>query len=184
MRASLFSYKGANSMSQQYFDYLKEHIANVQKAGMWLMDNGIVPFSNFDIRNKLNAALMEHDASKKSEEEFDAYDDYFYGKNDVSDYEKKVIDNCFKYAWLHHIHKNDHHWQHWVLIGDDDGVKALEMPADCVYHMIADWWSFSWKENKLDEIFKWYDDHKEKMILHPNTKKLVESSLSKIKDLI
>ncbi|MBQ1340887.1 MAG: hypothetical protein IIY33_00250 [Erysipelotrichaceae bacterium] len=171
-------------MSQKYDEYLSEHVANVQKAGQWLMDHGIVPFDDFACRNRLNEWLMNHDESKRSTDEYEAYDDYFYGKEGKDEAEQALIDDCFDYAWLHHIHQNSHHWQYWVLIGDDEKERALEMPLDCVYHMIADWWSFSWKEGKLDEIFKWYEDHKKKMILHQNTRKLVEKTLDQIRELI
>ena len=87
----------------------------------------------------------------------------------------------FDYAWLHHIHQNPHHWQHWVLVNDDEGSYALEMPKEFVYEMICDWWSFSHKTGNLYEIFDWYKAHSKKMILHENTRKLVEEILDKIK---
>ena len=49
--------------------------------------------------------------------------------------------------------------------------------------MIADWWSFSHKTGNLREIFDWYEKHKG-MVLHPNTRKLVESILDKIKKIL
>ena len=47
--------------------------------------------------------------------------------------------------------------------------------------MICDWWSFSFRNNKLDEIFDWYERHKT-MKLHEKTRKLVEDILGKIKE--
>jgi predicted small metal-binding protein len=47
--------------------------------------------------------------------------------------------------------------------------------------LISDWWAFSHKSGNLYEIFDWYKDHTKKMILHKNTKKLVEDILDKIK---
>ena len=167
-------------MSQQYDEYLHEHVSNVNKAFWWMSDHGVIPPhlpGTMDI-------LAMHDGSKYQEEEYDAYDDYFYGKEGKDDDDIKVIDSSFDYAWLHHIHHNPHHWQYWVLIGDDEVPKALEMPVSYVYEMIADWWSFSWKNGDLKEIFKWYDAHKSKMILHENTRKLVEEALQKIKNVL
>ena len=83
-----------------------------------------------------------------------------------------------------HIHANPHHWQHWVLINDEDGTKALEIPEEYVIEMICDWWSFSHKTGELEEIFKWYDSHKANMIMHKNSKKLVEDYLKKIKEAL
>ena len=50
--------------------------------------------------------------------------------------------------------------------------------------MISDWWSFSFKTGDLKEIFNWYDSHKKNMILHKNTRKLVEDILTKIKKIL
>lgn len=167
-------------MSQQYDEYLHEHISNVNKAWWWMSDHGILPpHMPFEAE-----ALTMHDNSKLGEEEYDAYDDYFYGKEGKDEDDISVIDSAFDYAWLHHIHNNPHHWQYWVLINDDEGTKALEMPASYVYEMIADWWSFSWKTGKLTEIFDWYEKHKDKMVLHPATKILVEEALNKIKAIL
>ena len=63
----------------------------------------------------------------------------------------------------------------------DEGIYALEMPKEFVYEMICDWWSFSHKTGNLYEIFDWYKAHSKKMILHENTRKLVEEILDKIK---
>ena len=167
-------------MSQQYDEYLHEHISNVQRAYWWMLDHGVMP-AHLPYESE---QLTMHDDSKYQEEEYDAYDDYFYGKESKDEEDIRVIDSAFDYAWLHHIHNNPHHWQYWVLIGDDDGQKALEMPLSKAYEMIADWWSFSWKTGNLHEIFAWYDAHKDKMILHANTRKIVEEALDKIRDIL
>jgi hypothetical protein len=167
-------------MSQQYDEYLHEHISNVQKAFWWMVDHGVIPPhlpGSVDI-------LMMHDDSKYQAEEYDAYDDYFYGKEGKDEDDIQVIDSSFDYAWLHHIHHNPHHWQYWVLIGDDEGPKALEMPVSYAYEMIADWWSFSWKGGNLHEIFNWYEAHKDKMILHPNTRIIVEDALNQMRRIL
>ena len=169
-------------MSVAYDDYLKDHISFVKQAGERMLSYGIVPFDDYETRRKFALSLGSHDDSKYSIDEYDAYDDYFYGKDGLDEDDISVIDQCFDYAWLHHIHENDHHWQHWILYEDEGKVKALEMPPECAYHMIADWWSFSLKNEKPDEIFGWYDEHKEKMQLHPKTRKLVEDALKAIKE--
>ena len=161
-------------MSQEYTNYIVEHKSNVQKAHQWLLDHIMdVVDQEFPPVN-----ILMHDLSKYQPEEYDAYDNYFYGKK------TDKVKEDFDYAWLHHIHNNPHHWQHWVLVNDDDGTKALEMPVPYVFEMIADWWSFSWKKGNLYEIFEWYDSHKKNMILHKNTKKLVEDILAKIKKVL
>lgn len=155
-------------MSKAYTNYIVEHCGNVKKAYEWLVEHKI-------IKDKFIHRIQAHDISKYSEEEYDAYDKYFYGKEKTAE-----IKEAFNYAWLHHLHHNPHHWQHWVLINDDDGTQALEMPEEYVIELICDWWSFSHKTGKLDEIFEYYKSHKANLIMHKNTKAMVEDILNKI----
>ena len=156
-------------MNSEYSKYIIEHVENVKKAYNWLVEKEIVSSS-------LITQMNLHDVSKWGREEFDAYDNYFYGKK------TEKVKTEFNYAWLHHIHNNPHHWQHWVLVNDEDGTQALEMPIEYVIEMLCDWWSFSHKTGNLYEIFDWYQSHKKNMILHENTKKLVEELLARIKE--
>ena len=50
--------------------------------------------------------------------------------------------------------------------------------------MILDWWTFSWKTNKLTEIFSWYEKNKSKIKLSENTRQIVEEILNKMKELL
>jgi len=161
-------------MSQEYTQYIVDHRTNVQKAYMWLVEHNLI---EDNLMSKVAVNIAAHDMSKYQPEEYDAYDSYFYGKR------TKGVENAFNYAWLHHIHANPHHWQYWVLKHDDEPEEALEMPKEYVYEMIADWWSFSFKKGNLKEIFGWYKEHKG-MVLHPNTRKLVEDTLAKIKEIL
>jgi len=155
-------------MSQEYTQYIVEHKANVEKAFRWIVDHDIFEDCEIPVN------VVSHDLSKYSAEEYKAYDDYFYGRR------TKEVEKAFDYAWLHHIHSNPHHWQYWVLKHDDGPEEALEMPLEYVVEMICDWWSFSFKTGNLYEIFDWYKKHKG-MVLHKNTRKLVEDTLDKIK---
>jgi hypothetical protein len=162
-------------MSLQYDMYLADHKANVAKAYDWLYENLFELVQTVSSHN----THYSHDESKYSEEEYNAYDAYFYGNNQSFE-----VMNNFRKAWLHHIHHNPHHWQHWVLINDEpnEGTIALEMPYVYVIEMICDWWAFSHKSGNLYEIFDWYDKHKDRMILNANTRKTVETILSQIKN--
>ena len=155
-------------MSYLYDEYLYDHKKGVQDAYYWLIDKGI-------ISPAIEVKIDYHDFSKNSPEEYKAYDDYFYGNKS-----SKAVE-AFNYAWLHHIHSNPHHWQYWVLQHDDEPEEALEMPENYVYEMIADWWSFSFKNKDLYSIFDWYEKHKG-MKLHPKTRELVEDILKRIKE--
>lgn len=165
-------------MSFQYDQYLARHRANVKRGFDWLSENlpGLMT-------NTLTAGWnteFAHDQSKNEPNEYEAYDAYFYGNN--RSYE---VVQRYQRAWLLHIHRNPHHWQHWVLIHDDmeDGEleTVLEMPYDYIIEMICDWWSFSWQSGNLYEIFKWYEEHSKYIKLAQTTKITVEYILDNMK---
>ena len=185
----------------EYDAYLYNHITNVYRGYEWIL--AYVPqdkiskiFPDLNYAN-LEFNIVNHDKSKYSLDEYNAYNNYFYGSNNKS---KKVLDD-FNKAWLHHIHRNKHHWQHWCLI-TDDGDKTikeykpigLDIPDDFIVEMICDWWAFSWQRHfelntndpiaGLYEIFDWYDKHRNAIIFSTNTRKKVENFLHVLKDTI
>lgn len=172
-------------MSEKYDRYLKEHKDNVYKAFCWLKDNlpEIFNMGNVNDTNKFIAdceyqCRYEHDKSKYEISEYTAYDNYFYGNN--RSYE--VVEQ-YNRAWLKHIHRNPHHWQHWILLNDnpEEGELILDMPDIYIIEMICDWWSFSWKQNKLDEIFDWYLKRSKYMKLSTYTRTKVNNILNKMR---
>lgn len=165
-------------MSIEYDIYLNEHISNVQKGLEFFKTRmpELLMVEPFYTSHDLEEQFINHDKSKYDEEEYAAYDAYFYGGNKT----QEVLDN-FNRAWLHHIHHNPHHWQYYILIQDDDETICVEMPYCYVLEMICDWWAFSWKKSDLFEIFKWYDDHKKHIQLNPQTRKIVEDILNKLR---
>lgn len=162
-------------MSKEYDEYLKEHRSNVCCALEWLKQNLPEVVEGADDIDWY--VQYEHDRSKNGPHEYEAYDNYFYGNN-----QSYAVKQEFQKAWLHHIHRNPHHWQHWVLTNDDpeEGTVCLEMPYHYIIEMICDWWSFSWAKDDLTEIFGWYDDHQERMMLAENTRNTVEDILDKM----
>lgn len=164
-------------MSVEYDNYIHDHIENLKHGLEWMQQNLVGLDGDAITEAVLNAD--QHDASKWTTDEYPAYDAYFYGGNKT--YE---VRNNFDKAWLHHIHNNPHHWQHWVLLEDDPNIgsigKALEMPLKYVYEMIADWWTFSWRNNNLLEMFSWYQSHRDHMMLNVKTRIIVERILHDI----
>lgn len=167
-------------MSKEYDNYLTSHIDAVRNAVDWMVKNNIgnVRYLRGElvagvVAAKLVSNVQAHDKSKFLIEEYEPYDAYFYGERD---------EDAFDVAWLHHIHHNPHHWQHWLLFEDENDGKPrpLEMPKEYALEMVADWWSFSWRSGNLREVFGWYDEHKDKIVLHPNTRRFVESVLGEI----
>ncbi len=163
-------------MSKEYDLYLEKHKENVRNAFQWLRTNlpelfAGKPGSEWQID-------FDHDYSKSNDDEYEAYDAYFYGGN-----RSYAVVQAFKRAWLLHIHRNPHHWQYWVLINDepDEGETLLEMPYNYIIEMICDWWSFSWAKHDLAEIFNWYDEHQAYIKLNPRTRETVEDILWKLR---
>lgn len=163
-------------MSIAYDEYLIEHRGNVRKGLDWIKHNLPDLLSGFEPFYR--QIKWHHDVSKDDPEEYNAYDNYFYGGQRT-----KEIEEEFNRAWLHHIHHNPHHWQYWVLVNDEpeEGMIALRIPYRYVIEMICDWWSFSWRSGNLYEVFDWYDKHKDHMKLHKDSKDLIEEILGQIK---
>ena len=153
-------------MSKAYTNYIVEHCDYVARVYYFLVEHKI-------IKDEFIHRIKNHDLSKWSDEEYKAYDKYFYGKN------PDEVKEQFNNAWLHHIHHNPHHWQYWVLINDDDGTQALEMPEEYVIEMFCDHAAFSFKSGNLTEVEDWYKAHKTTMMLHENTKIFYEDLLKK-----
>lgn len=165
------------STKEQYTSYIEQHKSNVRKGADWIIEN--LPELLVELGVTKEALLdraEEHDASKYSPEEFDAYAEFFYGKEKT-----EKVKNDFDLAWLHHQHKNPHHWQYWLLQEDDRELIALDMPNEYILEMICDWWAFSWKDHNLKEIFSWYNKNKDIILLSPKTRETVGHILGKLK---
>lgn len=165
-------------MSREYDQYLVNHKASVGTAYQWFkrnmpefVQNSLV--DGLTIEELAHQILVEHDASKTKLDEYPAYDRYFY-----SSFPKDKTKKEFNLAWLKHIHRNPHHWQHWVIPSEE----ALEMPQNYALEMLCDWWSFSWINYEPGLIFAWWDRHKDSMILHPKTRDLVHDAIWEMKE--
>lgn len=146
-------------MLEKYLESLERHISFVRQAGKRL---GVDP-----------AQLAQHDQSKYSEAELMPYARRFYGQG--LDDEQVAAD--FQRAWLHHLHNNPHHWQHWVLINDEDGVDVLEMPQRYALEMVADWMGASMAYTGSWDMTEWLERNYPRVMLHPSTREYVNSVL-------
>lgn len=167
-------------MSKEYDLYLEQHKENVRKGFRWIQENlpEIIQKYEGDIGELEHQICFAHDYSKNEVDEYEAYDTYFYGRN-----RSYQVVRDFNYAWLNHIHRNPHHWQHWVLMNDEanEGIVALDMPYNYILEMICDWWSFSWKTENLREIFGWWYEHADYIKISEGTRKIVVDILEAIK---
>ena len=100
--------------------------------------------------------LLVHDWSKLSPSEF-----FTYRK-------RYVLNNCpdeeWDRAWLHHVHQDPHHWQHWIL---DD--KVLYMPETYVREMVADFLGAGRSYTGSWDIQPWINSESHKFRLHPRS---------------
>ena len=113
---------------KEYEEYIKEHIQNVRnsyndrKSKIQL----VLGLSEGDMQ-ELENRIKNHDNSKWSNDEFDAYRRHFHS---VSDKEKKDSEEDFKKAWKHHYMVNDHHPEYW---------KNTNIPNIAIAELICDW---------------------------------------------
>lgn len=134
--------------------------------------------------------LLVHDLSKFRPDEWGPYAEWFYGYDGGSwhvamkhcegcriDSERRQV--AFLEAFLRHLHRNPHHWQHWVLTPDavDRPARAFAMPERYVREMVADWEGAGRAITGRVETATWYATRGPRDKLHPDTRALVEDLL-------
>lgn len=131
---------------------------------------------------------LTHDMSKFLPDEWTPYARYFYGDKPRPMWELSAgiwqftrrEDSVegrqanFDAAWLKHIHRNPHHWQHWLLQQDDGELKALPMPQKYINEMLADWEGAGRSIHGRVEVAEWYEKNKHKQIMHEDTRSMVD----------
>ena len=146
----------------QYASYVIRHKAHVFLAACRL---GVL------VRGLL------HDWSKLPPDEWIPYADFFCGLFDP-DYvvaRQRRLDA----AWLRHQHRQDHHWQHWVLRNDDGTTVTLEMSDGARREMLADWIGAGRALGKPDTA-AWYAANRDRMVLGPETRRWIEHELAEM----
>lgn len=119
--------------------------------------------------------LIIHDWSKFLPCEWSAYASNFFGGHDKNKRPPEVV-AAFDRAWLHHIHANPHHWEHWNL-KDGPVFRALPTPEHFVREMVADWMGAGRAITGRWEVREWYEKNRERIVLHIETRRSVESIL-------
>lgn len=160
-------------MSKEYDKMLETHSAAIRKAFYWIRKS--LPELLIDIPGvdyELNILL--HDDTKTVPSEYKAFDEYYCGKHT-----KNTMQN-YRMAYLEHVHRNQHHWQYWILINDDGTKVNMDMPYEYIIEMICNWWARSWEEGDPYLIFTWYEENKSKIKLSKRTKDTVEEILDKL----
>ena len=125
-----------------------------------------------------------HDWSKFLPCEFIPYARSFYNsdgslrqiRDESGYYNIGSIGEAFDHAWLHHQHWNKHHWQHYLLVQDQDDNKVLIMPMKYAREMLADWRGAS-RAYGTNDAKSWYMANGERMHLHPLIRGWIEKHL-------
>ncbi|HBK53880.1 DUF5662 family protein [Syntrophomonas wolfei] len=117
---------------------------------------------------------ITHDLSKFLPGEFIAYANCFYANQHCSEQmEAPNSKESYMLAWLVHQKRNRHHWQWWILYGEENEPYATAMPDQYIKEMVADWWGAGRAQGKPD-IIAWYQANRNKMVLHRATRRRVE----------
>lgn len=152
-------------VANKHMASLNNHIRYVQEAG-----------------RKIGVAdhlLAIHDYSKFSIQEFPHYALHFHGGGNP---------DGFAGAWLHHIHNNPHHWQHWIfpqsfMPRGAQNVEiggVVEMSQLYAREMIADWMGASMAYTGSWDMQKWLWDNMPKITVHSRTAAFLRNCLDSL----
>ena len=179
---------------EEYKKYLANHIAGVKEAyekyGMEMIKclfPADEPSVIDDLYTTIKYTIIEkHDSSKYENLEFSIYRQKFY----PIEGEPKVDNDEFIMAWLHHIHNNPHHLEHWIAYVDcasnlSQSTKILvDMPNEYIIEMMCDW--LSMEANGNDSVEDYYNNNKSSImdkatVLTIAKIEIILESISKIK---
>lgn len=146
---------------KEYTKSLRNHIEYVQES-CWIVNSTSIVMGKITIEQ-----IMNHDLSKFSKDEFVGYAANFItdSRQDQGD-----VEQLFNKSWLHHIHNNPHHWQHWII----PNGKVLEMPEEYAAEMVADWMGASKAYTGTWNMDTWLKENWNKIVLHDRTRKYVK----------
>ena len=160
---------------EKYTEYITNHIKNVQDAYKEASDafKEIFPkvYEKDHLITELNMNLIQHDNSKFSDDEFWGYVMRFFPMKNI-DPKSKQVKKDFDLAWLHHIHNNQHHPQHWSFV-DDGEIKVVDMPDIYIIEMLCDWMAMS-KYHGSTTLEYWNSERAKKLPMSKYTKSKVE----------
>lgn len=125
--------------------------------------------------------LIIHDFSKFMPSEFFAYAAHFFaGDPRKGSMHDPGNSNAFDRAWIHHLHWNPHHHQHWIMIKRDGSLLPLKMPEHFAREMCADWAGAGCAQGKngRSDVCRWYVENAPSIILHPETQMFIQELLA------
>lgn len=124
---------------------------------------------------------LMHDLSKYSPAEFLMGVKYYQGDRSPNNAEREA--KGYTTAWLHHKGRNKHHLEYWLDYGlHGEGIVGMPMPTKYVVEMFCDRVAASKNYNRgsyHDGMpLEYYKKGKAGMLLHPDTKELLERLLT------
>lgn len=136
----------------------------------------------FQSRKRFGVGLWQaavHDWHKFLPSEWSPYVDQFYRTPKPADREgyyhnPEDAKVRFNTAWIKHIHRGPHHWQHWLLMYDSGDFVVLPMPEKYVREMLADWSGAGRAQGFSANPLGWYAKNRDRMTLHPRTRERVD----------
>lgn len=176
---------------KEYMNYIDEHKRNVLIAYNKIIDKihvGIVVDGKnvFDIIDQLSIDIGQHDKSKYSEAEFDAYRRKFYPttleSKETDEAVLKEVEERFEKAWENHYMINDHHPKYWCYWNTNKNFEPKDMNLKAIIHMICDWEAMSIKFNGYTIDWWIHKAIDERKCMTKNTIKVVEELLRTIYD--
>lgn len=178
---------------QEYFDYIKDHVNNVNKMyqDIFVHNIGVLQTESIS-RSEFKEAIISikddvanHDASKFGNEEFEGYRVKYH----PTEKEQRLMNEDILYAdmiqksmdtaWMHHQANNNHHPGFWCLDQNQEFGDPKDMTLGAIIHMICDWEAMSY-HFKTDTL-EWYSNAEtEKSQMTFQTKMYVEEILDLI----
>ena len=127
-----------------------------------------------------------HDLSKYSPAEFLTGVHYYQGDRSPNAAERE--EKGYSSAWLHHKGRNKHHLEYWIDYAPDGdhAMAGMRMPEKYVAEMVCDRIAASknYKGSRYTDAAAWeyYDRSRDHYILHPETRKQLETCLLILRD--
>ena len=117
---------------------------------------------------------ITHDLSKYMPAEFMVGVRYFQGTRSPNAAERE--EKGYSEAWMHHKGRNRHHYEYWTdLSYQTRQYESVEMPRNYFVEMIMDRRAaclvYQGKNYRDDSALIYFDRSKEKMLMHPETRR-------------
>lgn len=161
-----YANKPKNTGQLSQLQKIKGHLSTINQHKMKVMD--------LCFRCGLYQQGLKHDLSKYSPVELKTGFKYYQGYRSPIDAQKEATG--YSFSWLHHKGRNPHHWEYWLDNGPN-GIHAVPMEFNYVVEMFCDRVAASMiylkDKYKDDSALRYYKDHQDVMMIHPQTERQI-----------